>query len=270
MSLRVTTLVFLGVVVLVIVTATALATVQSHHSGKDSDATSTTRYLSARYEYERQIVSELPSGQTAIASYVTRVGKQCHDIVARAPRSPEFDKLMTQMAFTMAAAGAPLQSAAVNDYSKAVARLQWSDEGLTRLVRTGASAEEEITKLRPPNLCGSLAAWVASGYHTLPATTLEYLRRVARISTMTSRVAGVHRGILESDSEVIMRMLRSKKHTGDENLIHKIETLEINNMTSGTRILVVAGARLRVLLGAEPLTTQDGSRASGLSAAMSR
>ena len=103
----------------------------------------------------------------------------------------------------------------------------------------------------------------------LAITTLEYLRRVARISTMTSRVAGVHRGILESDSEVITHELQMSIRPGDERLIHKIKTLEKNDMTAGARILFVAGARLRMLLGAGPLTTQDGSEAGSLSAAMS-
>ena len=59
-------------------------------------------------------------------------------------------------------------------FSRAVSKLSWSDASLTRAVRKYTRQGLAQVRTPPPDVCGDLRAWKASGYTALPATTIHF------------------------------------------------------------------------------------------------
>ena len=100
-------------------------------------------------------------------------------------------------------------------FAGSVARLRWSDRGLTRLVHDYATGEVEQAGISTPDLCSDIRAWVASGFQTVSVATAAYLGRESTIST---RTAGAQ--------EAIMRKLERFESPADKRVARQIAAAE--------------------------------------------
>jgi hypothetical protein len=58
-----------------------------------------------------------------------------------------------------------------------------------------ADEERTIASLALPDVCGDVRAWAASGYHTLPAQTTVYVRRIGSIGGESSKEKSIEAAI---------------------------------------------------------------------------
>jgi hypothetical protein len=65
-------------------------------------------------------------------------------------------------------------ASAAASFARAVSKLKWSNASLTRAVR--AYARQGLTEVHTPlpDVCSDLRAWKASGYTTLPPSTVHF------------------------------------------------------------------------------------------------
>jgi hypothetical protein len=123
--------------------------------------------------------------------------------------------------------------------ANAIGHLTWSDRRLTRLVRSRAAEERAIATLALPDVCADIAAWKASAYAALPASTRRFLARVLAIES------GSTIGPSEEFREAaIMRLLRRYEVPAQRRAARMIERLDAR---SGRRLAAAAAlARAKV------------------------
>src|SRR4029077_10865760 len=69
----------------------------------------------------------------------------------------------------------------IRAFAQAVKPLRWSNAKLTRIAQGYAKSLQQLAALPMPDLCGDARAWRASGFQTVPATTLRFDAHVESI-----------------------------------------------------------------------------------------
>jgi hypothetical protein len=66
---------------------------------------------------------------------------------------------------------------ASREFVRIAGRLSWSDRALTRTVHAYVSKAKGLVALAQPKLCSDVESWAASGFRTLPASTVSFAPR---------------------------------------------------------------------------------------------
>ncbi|HEV2974841.1 MAG TPA: hypothetical protein VGX69_07555 [Solirubrobacteraceae bacterium] len=138
------------------------------------DANATAAYVRADYALVAAARATQRAAETALQSLLARVRGECPNLVAGSPQNEASEKLTAELIGAMRLVALAPSAKAVARYAGAVAPLRWSNASLTRAVRSYARELLAQSRLAVPDFCGELRAWKASGYATLPATTLRF------------------------------------------------------------------------------------------------
>ena len=138
----------------------------------------------------------------------------------------------------MTAVGYHAAATPIAAFARAVQGLRWSDRRLTRTVRTFATKLEELSTLAGPNLCGDVEGWVASGYMTLPASTIQFNQHYSAVDPEAEEVPLILRLIAPyaspSEVPVLHRVERFEAQLGEaeakavEDYSHLVDSLDLN------------------------------------------
>jgi hypothetical protein len=139
-----------------------------------SDATTTEAYVRADYALVLAGHRDMSIAHTRILALRQRLRNECPDIVAGSPQDEASEALTWELIGAMTIAGYQPGLAAATKFSRAVSKLSWSDASLTRAVRKYTRQGLAQIRTPPPDVCGDLRAWKASGYTALPATTVHF------------------------------------------------------------------------------------------------
>jgi hypothetical protein len=139
-----------------------------------SDTATTEAYVRADYALVLAGHRDIPTAHAKILALRQRLRSECPAVVAGSPQNEESEKLTWELIGAMTIAGYQPGLAAATKFSQAVSKLSWSNASLTRAVR--AYTRQGLAQVRTPapDVCGDLRAWKASGYTTLPATTIQF------------------------------------------------------------------------------------------------
>jgi hypothetical protein len=139
-----------------------------------SDAASTEAYVRANYALTSAGHRFIHTGRARIAALRRRLRSECPAIVAGSPQNTQSEQLTWEVIGAMTIVGYQPGVGAATTYARAVSKLSWSSSSLTRAVR--AYARQGLTEVHTPlpDVCGDLRAWKASGYTTLPASTVHF------------------------------------------------------------------------------------------------
>jgi hypothetical protein len=149
---------------------------------KAGDAAATRAYVRANYALVRVARANLRAGEAGLKGLVRQITGEC-----------------------------PLAAAMVA-FAHAVGGLHWSNRRLTRIVRTYATQLEGLARLALPNVCADVKAWAASGYRTLPASTVQFDR--------------VYNADDIEAEEVPLRLLTPFESARDASLVRRTKRLE--------------------------------------------
>jgi hypothetical protein len=139
-----------------------------------SDAASTEAYVRANYALVSTGHRDIPTAHARIVALRQRLRRECPAVVAGSPQNEDSEKLTWELIGAMTIAGYQPGLAAATKFARAVSRLSWSDASLTRAVRTYTRQGLAEVRTPPPDVCGDLRAWKASGYKTLPESTVRF------------------------------------------------------------------------------------------------
>jgi hypothetical protein len=139
-----------------------------------SGVATTEAYVRADYALVSTGHRLMPTAHARILALRERLRSECAGIVAGSPQDEDSEKLTWELIGAMTIAGYRPGLAAATKFSRAVAKLSWSDASLTRAVRKYAGQALAQVRTPPPDVCGDLRAWKASGYTALPATTIHF------------------------------------------------------------------------------------------------
>jgi hypothetical protein len=62
-------------------------------------------------------------------------------------------------------------------YTHTAGRLAWSRGSVNRAIRGYVAKVRTLSRLRPPDICADVRSWAASGFRTLPTTTVTFSAR---------------------------------------------------------------------------------------------
>jgi hypothetical protein len=142
-----------------------------------SDSAATQAYLQADYALVRVARTQLATAEAAPLAVLAQVKRECPLAGAGSPQDPESTQMSDEVIGAMVLAAARPNVPAIKTFTRAVASLKWSSPGVTNAVRGYASKLETLLSLSAPNLCGDVKAWAASGFHTLPASTVSFVEK---------------------------------------------------------------------------------------------
>jgi hypothetical protein len=191
---------------LTLTSALALSPAFAAAAPSQQDRAATHAYLLAIYDYEQQILANLPASVASAEALGASLGGECPSVVAGAPRGQfegpggrfeagptgpphqtarqlgeanrrehQVSTLENELDNSLALAFAAPDRAAAVTLADAVGSLSWSNAKLTQLARQVTSARAQTVAIAPPAVCADLRAWVASGYKTLSPATKQFV-----------------------------------------------------------------------------------------------
>lgn len=138
------------------------------------DVASTHAYVVANFAFATASEALAKPAQAAIAHLNHKLHHECPDVGAGAPENEASEKPAYEVAGALWSVSYRADIRPIQAFVKAVRPLRWSNAKITRLAQHYASTLQGLSTLALPNLCGDVRAWRASGYKTLPASTLSF------------------------------------------------------------------------------------------------
>jgi hypothetical protein len=172
----------------------------------------------------------------------------CPSVLVGAPMGAQLSALGAEVALAVLFSSvAPDRSAALA-FAKKITALHWSNHAVAKLVRALAAEERAAVRLALPNVCADLVSWKMSGYSTLPASTVGFLKAVGAIGSEAKGRGGKE----ESLEKVVFGWLRPYETAADRQLAKRVERV---NKTGAKRLLSAYAKAMSPLgktLGLEP------------------
>ena len=139
-----------------------------------SGAAATERYIQANYTLVKAGSAKLGAARAAMLGVQHRIEGECTKAAANSPQNPESTELSNEIIGAIVIAAYHTDVPAGESFVRAAGSLRWSNHALTSAVQSYVGKIKVLDKLAPPNVCADVRAWVASGYQTLPASTVRF------------------------------------------------------------------------------------------------
>jgi hypothetical protein len=140
-----------------------------------NDSSATSAYLHANLALVAAGHSHLGASVAAYRSVLTQVRRNCPKAAEASPQDPESTDLSNEVIGAMVLNAGRPDRPAIKTYLQAVAGLRWSSASVTRAVTGYATMLRKLYGLSTPDLCGDIAAWKATGFKSLPSSTLSFV-----------------------------------------------------------------------------------------------
>ena len=152
----------------------ALAAMPAGALAASGDSAATGRYIQADYTLVRSAGAKIPVAEAAMRSLRARMTGECPRAAVASPQDPDSEQLSNELIGAIVLDAYHTDVPAGTSFVRAVRPLRWSSPTLTRAVHAYAAKLNVLTTLAPPDVCEDIGAWVASGYRTLPASTVRF------------------------------------------------------------------------------------------------
>jgi hypothetical protein len=150
-------------------------------SATPRDIASTHAYIHANFALARASEARIGITQTSIERRTRQFGRECHDVGVGSPQDEEAQQLSYEAVGAVWSISYGSNAGPIRAFARAVKPLRWSNAKLTRTAQAYAKSLRQLAALPMPDLCGDARAWRASGFQTVPATTLRFDARVESI-----------------------------------------------------------------------------------------
>lgn len=146
------------------------------------DVVSTDVYLAAASMDVRAAIASMPTTiDASVAALDRRYAGECPRVDAGSIQGEAADPMTFEVAGALWSTGYHAVAKIVDSFDRVVEPLRWSNAVITRDVDGYAASLHELSVLPPPDLCGDMRAWAASGFSVIPASTMRFDRRVEAI-----------------------------------------------------------------------------------------
>jgi hypothetical protein len=190
----------------------ALALAPTASLARTGNAAATRAYIAANYTLVRVARANLATGKAAIKGLVRQITGQCPRAAFESPQNHDSEQLSNEVVGALEIAAYQPDRASMVSFARAVRGLSWSDRTLTRMVSAYATKLAGFAKLAMPDVCGDVEAWAASGYQTLPASTVQFDN-------------SFYRDDIEAE-EVSLRLLAPYESATEASILHRTKRLE--------------------------------------------
>ena len=142
-----------------------------------SDSSTTHAYIQANYALVQYAANRLGTARTLLEGVLNKVKADCPSAAVGSPQDAESTQVSNEIIGAMVVAAIHPALPEINVYLRVAGHSQWSSRALTRAVHAYAAQLRTMSTLAPPNLCGDIKAWAAGGFHSLPASTIQFDQR---------------------------------------------------------------------------------------------
>jgi hypothetical protein len=139
-----------------------------------SNAASTQAYLRANYALVQHFAARIPSAEMELNGVLAGVRAECPAAAAGSPEDVDSEQLSNEVIGTMVTSVVQHNLAPILAAIRAVAPLRWSSAALTNSIRAESAKGKVLSTLAIPDLCAEVKAWTASGFQTLPSSTVSF------------------------------------------------------------------------------------------------
>jgi hypothetical protein len=160
---------------------------------------------------------------------------ECPDVGAGSPQSEAEQNLSYEVAGALWATAYHADSKFAQAFIRAVSPLRWSSPAIDRSAHKFIRGLREMTSLQVPNLCADVRSWTASGYQTIPSSTLRFDRHVEAIEVevpspriLSTYVQPADRGLFAKVEHLLTRFEELEFSTGQRYWDTVLETLGLN------------------------------------------
>jgi hypothetical protein len=153
-------------------------------------------------------------GLANVKNYASQLVGQCPRAAAGSPQNGDSEQLNDELIGALTVVGYRTAAAPIATFARAVRGLRWSNSRLTRAVKTYSTKLHELSTLAVPNVCGDIQAWTASGFKTLPASTVAFVRRFFAVTPEAEEIP------------LIIKLLLPYATPSDVPILHRVERLE--------------------------------------------
>lgn len=217
--------------ILVVVLAFALLPANAP-AESPQDASSTHTALVAAYTTLNAVVKTWPTVEASLHKLEHKFAVECPDVGAGSPQSEPEQRLSYEVAGALFAAGYHADAKIAETFIKTVSPLRWSNPALTRRAHKFIRGLREMISLQEPDICGDVRSWTATGYATIPASTLKFDQHVEAIEVevpspqiLAPYIQPADRGLLAKVQHLIKRFEELEFTTGQQAWDSLLETL---------------------------------------------
>lgn len=204
-------------------------------SASSLDVASTHAYLVAGYSALHATVTKWSAVEASIHRLDRTFAARCPHVGEGSPQNEPAQKLSYEVAGALWAVGYHVDAKIVARFSRAVSRLRWSDPRITRSLHRYVKGLKEMVALHVPDLCGDVSAWKATGFATIPQSTLSYDRHVEAIQVkeiphqlLRPYLTSADRALASSDERLSTRFQNLETVHGFNDWDTLLETLSLN------------------------------------------
>jgi hypothetical protein len=149
---------------------------QAQAGGGDAPATRT--YLEVNYRFVQDVASRIRPIEATLHRTATQVLGECPKAAAGSPQDTDSEQLSNEVVGTLVDTAVPrLVHSASLRFILVAGALHWSNSALTRTIHAYVAKLKALGTLGVPSLCSDVRVWVASGFHTLPGSTVRFSKR---------------------------------------------------------------------------------------------
>lgn len=198
------------------------------------DASSTHTALLAAYNTLHSVVDSWPALEASLNRLDRRFAGECPDVGAGSPQNEPEQRLSYEVAGALWATAYRTDAKYADAFIKAVSPLRWSNPKIARSAHKFIRGLREMMALQVPNLCADVRSWTATGYQTIPASTLRFDTHVEDIDVeipsphlVAAYVAPADKGLYAKVERLVRRFEELEFTTGQKQWDSLLETLGI-------------------------------------------
>ncbi len=139
-----------------------------------SDASATSSYLQADVALTSAAAAKIPHGEAILLGVLAQVRGECPKAAAGSPQDPESTQLSNEVIGAMVTAAIHPILPNIGRFVAGTSHLRWSSGSVTRSAQGYVGSLRTMAGLAPPHLCADVRSWAASGFKTLPPSTVAF------------------------------------------------------------------------------------------------
>jgi hypothetical protein len=201
-------------------------------AASSQDASSTHTALVAAYTTLNAVVKTWPTVEASLHKLEHKFAAECPEVGKGSPQSEPEQRLSYEVAGALFAAGYHADARIAETFIKTVSPLKWSNPALTRRAHKFIKGLREMISLQEPNICGDVRSWTATGYATIPTSTLQFDQHVEAIEVeipspqiLARYIQPADRGLFAKVVHLIKRFEELEFTTGQQAWDSLLETL---------------------------------------------
>jgi hypothetical protein len=142
-----------------------------------ADVATTRTYIQANYALVRYAAMRLATARSLLDGVLKRARTDCPSAAAGSPQNPQSTMVSYEIIGAMVLAAYHAAQPQITAYIRVAARSHWSSRTLSGSIHAYAGKLTTLSTLAAPDLCTDIRAWAASGYTSLPASTVRFDQR---------------------------------------------------------------------------------------------